>query len=104
MFNKALKQLKKPVNPGLKVDPAIVDNGYKKIERQLDVTEVLNLLQEKERSILLLAYWDELKLNEIADILGISLVNAKVSLFRARQKFAGEWNKIAQKGEKVNEM
>jgi RNA polymerase sigma-70 factor (ECF subfamily) len=104
MFNRALKQLKKPENPGLKVAPASVVNSFKKIERRLDVTEVLNLLPAKERSILLLAYWDELKLNEIADILGISLTNAKVSLFRARQKFAGEWNKINQKGERINEM
>lgn len=50
--------------------------------------EVLKLPQ-KERTIIHLYYYEQLKLSEIAKILNITEKNAKTRLFRARQKLKG---------------
>ena len=50
--------------------------------------EALDLLREKEREILILAYWDDLSLRDIAIILGCSESTAGVRLYRARKAFA----------------
>ena len=43
-------------------------------------------LPQKERTILHLYYYENLKLKEIAGLMGITEKNAKTKLFRARQK------------------
>jgi DNA-directed RNA polymerase specialized sigma24 family protein len=50
--------------------------------------EALDYLREKDREILLLAYWDDLSLADIAEVLGCSESAAGVRLFRARKAFA----------------
>jgi RNA polymerase sigma-70 factor (ECF subfamily) len=104
LFNKALRQLKKNQSAPLLSEPGEEDNAYAKVEAKIVVNEVIDSLGEKERSLLILAYWDNLKIDEIADLLGMTPTNAKVSLFRARKKFAQKWSKINGKGELSNEM
>lgn len=48
----------------------------------------LQKLQEEERGLVTLYYYDELGLNEIASITGIKKQNLKVKLFRVRQRMA----------------
>ncbi|WP_234399414.1 RNA polymerase sigma factor [Psychromicrobium lacuslunae] len=50
--------------------------------------EALNLLRDKEREILILAYWDDLSIRDIAIVLGCSESAASVRLYRARKAFA----------------
>ncbi|WP_285724007.1 RNA polymerase sigma factor [Psychromicrobium xiongbiense] len=52
------------------------------------VSETLQRLRDKDREILILAYWDDLRLAEIASILHCSESAAGVRLFRARKAFA----------------
>ena len=101
LYRKAIK-LSKSNDTSLLTEPGQMDNSFKRVENSLDATGALAKLNQRERSLLIMAYWDELKLEEIAEILEISPGNAKVSLFRARQKFARIWQD--QKGEIANEM
>lgn len=63
------------------------------VDKRLDIESVMALLSQRERSILMLAYKDELPLKEIAQILEITENNAKIVLFRARKRFAELWSK-----------
>jgi len=53
------------------------------------VESALLALREKDRDVLLLAYWDDLSIAEIAGILQCSQSAAKVRLYRAREAFRG---------------
>jgi RNA polymerase sigma-70 factor (ECF subfamily) len=47
----------------------------------------LSKLKAEDRALLLLYYWDELSLQEIADSIGANLNATKTRLYRAREKF-----------------
>ncbi len=51
------------------------------------VDSALMTLREKDRDVLQLAYWDELTITEIAQVLQCSQSAAKVRLHRAREAF-----------------
>jgi RNA polymerase sigma factor (sigma-70 family) len=57
----------------------------------------LRKITEEERGIISMFYYDEMTLEEIADITGISKSNIKVRLFRARQKMLGIIEKVEKK-------
>ena len=59
---------------------------HEKISDKMEVDAVLNKLEEKERTILELRYIGELTFSEIAQILDISVVNARVRTHRAIAK------------------
>jgi RNA polymerase sigma-70 factor, ECF subfamily len=54
-------------------------------KRQIINNAILNL-SETEKIIITLYYYDDLPVNEIAQIVGITSQNVKVKLFRSRQK------------------
>jgi RNA polymerase sigma-70 factor (ECF subfamily) len=56
-----------------------------------EVAEAMTLLPAQDRAILTLFYWDELSLQEIADVLGCSPNAAKTRLFRARERFRSHY-------------
>jgi len=58
----------------------------------------LQKINEEERGLVTLFYYEEMSTEEIADITGISKSNIKVKLFRARQKML----EIIEKAEKKN--
>jgi RNA polymerase sigma-70 factor (ECF subfamily) len=58
----------------------------------------LKKINSDERALITLYYYDELGINEISDITGISKSNVKVKLYRARQKLS----EIIEKNEKKN--
>ncbi|PKL39317.1 MAG: hypothetical protein CVV41_21510 [Candidatus Riflebacteria bacterium HGW-Riflebacteria-1] len=74
------------------------------IECRLDVAAILDSMPERDRSILLLTYWDELPLKEVAEILEISENNGKIVLFRARKRFADLWQRHGRKEDTTNAM
>ncbi|PKL43553.1 MAG: RNA polymerase sigma factor SigM [Candidatus Riflebacteria bacterium HGW-Riflebacteria-2] len=94
---------KNPVAQPILVEPA-GNNAATTVEQRLDVAEILDRLAERDRSILLLTYWDELPLKEASDILEISENNAKIVLFRARKRFAELWQRHGRKEGKANEV
>lgn len=50
------------------------------------VNFALQKINEEERSLISLYYYDDMSIEEISDVTGISKSNVKVRLFRARQK------------------
>ncbi|CAC9973686.1 RNA polymerase sigma factor [Flavobacterium panici] len=57
-------------------------------ERKQTIQKCLNLLPSDEKFLLTLFYFDDQNLEEIGKIMNISANNAKVKLFRSRQKLA----------------
>ena len=51
------------------------------------VYHALGKLKPQDRALLLLYYWEELSLQEIADSIGANVNAAKTRLYRAREKF-----------------
>lgn len=66
------------------------------IESKVLVENVLDMLSQDDKILLLLAYLVDLNLNEIAEIFSISLNHVKVNLFRARQKFKIIYEKLSK--------
>ncbi|MDR3585036.1 MAG: sigma-70 family RNA polymerase sigma factor [Desulfosporosinus sp.] len=63
------------------------DSKENHIELKEDIDNFLNKLKKKETEILVLKYYADLTLQQIADLLGINLSNTKVRLYRAKEKF-----------------
>lgn len=104
LFRKVLKAVEKKQPASIEFEAGKEDSSFRNVELKIHTAGVLEQLPEKDRCILMFAYWDELSLEEIADILEISLTNAKVMLFRARKRFGQQWLETSQKGEMANEM
>ncbi len=96
MFNSPLIIPRQKTPLPLPDEIALASDTEKTITR-LDVSRVLDILPERDRTLLILAYWDESSIKEIAEILAISESNVKISLFRARNRFAGIWNDLFSK-------
>jgi RNA polymerase sigma factor (sigma-70 family) len=61
------------------------------------VNFALQKINEEERGLITLYYYEDLSIEEISDIAAISKSNVKVKLFRARQKMTGIIEKIEKK-------
>ena len=61
------------------------------------VNFALQKINEDERALISLYYYDEMDIGEISDITGITKSNIKVRLFRARQKMLDIIEKIEKK-------
>jgi RNA polymerase sigma-70 factor (ECF subfamily) len=57
----------------------------------------LQKISTEERSLISLYYYEEMNVEEISEITGISKSNIKVKLFRARQKMLEEIEKVEKK-------
>lgn len=55
-------------------------------ERLQELERAMERLQAEERALLLLYYWQEKPVDEIARITGLSVANVKTKLFRTRKK------------------
>ncbi len=99
MVNESLRKLKKKtlnhheVPDSLEnlqenaVDPEVLSQFH--IEEQKEIVNgLLEKLSESENLLLKLFYLEEKKIEEIADITGLTAVNVKVTLHRARKHFA----------------
>ena len=61
------------------------------------VNFALQKINEEERALISLYYYDEMSTDEISDVTGISKSNIKVKLFRARQKMMEIIEKVEKK-------
>jgi RNA polymerase sigma factor (sigma-70 family) len=61
------------------------------------VNFALQKINEEERALVSLYYYDEMSTDEIADVTGLSKSNIKVKLFRARQKMLEIIEKVEKK-------
>lgn len=61
------------------------------------INYALQKISEEERGLISLFYYDELSIDEIAEVTGITKSNIKVRLFRARQKMLQIIEKVEKK-------
>jgi len=57
----------------------------------------LQKISDDERALISLYYYEEMSIEDIADVIGIRISNIKVKLFRARQKMLGIIEKVENK-------
>jgi RNA polymerase sigma-70 factor (ECF subfamily) len=67
-------------------DTADSNEGLKKSERTFWVEKAISSLPEEEAAIVTLFYMEDLNLDDISNIVNLTLTNTKVKLFRARKK------------------
>ncbi len=60
---------------------------FERADQRMWVEKVLAGLPERDRMVLLLAYFDDLSMAEVAQVLEVTENHAKVLLFRARDRF-----------------
>ena len=71
------------------------------IALSLSLEELMNTLQEDEKSVVLLKYYDDRTLREIAEILDMPLGTAKSVLYRALDKLRQNIKEVGNYGESV---
>ena len=67
------------------------------LRKRVFVNFALQKINEEERGLVSLYYYEEMNTDEISDITGISKSNIKVKLFRARQKMLEIIEKVEKK-------
>jgi RNA polymerase sigma factor (sigma-70 family) len=78
---------------GINTTEAEAENEY----RSSLVNFALQKINEEERGLVSLYYYEEMNTDEISDVTGISKSNIKVKLFRARQKMLEIIEKVEKK-------
>lgn len=79
-----------PLMETLRATPDPADSPARSLDRKVEqsaVQKVLQLVPLQHRDVLVLRYYQDLSIEEIAEVLGCSLAAAKVRLHRARQHF-----------------
>jgi len=76
-----------PVQPS--AVPDAESNAIRNLEAQ-GVRRALSRLSPRDRALLLLRYWEDRPLDEVAGTLGLSQGAARVALHRARRALAGQ--------------
>ena len=93
------------INKNKKVVPLIpkfevhTEEGVKDIAMSLSLRELMDILQEDEKSVILLKYYNDRTLKEISDILDIPLGTAKSILYRALNKLRQNLKEVENYGE-----
>lgn len=64
----------------------VQDQAITLLEEEDEINQVLGRLKPHESQIIMLRYYAELSLEEIAEVMNISMTNAKTRLYRARLK------------------
>lgn len=77
-------------------DNSSEDNAEKEYRNAL-IGFALQKINEEERGLITLYYYEEMNTDEISDITGISKSNIKVRLFRARQKMIDIVEKVEKR-------
>ena len=89
-----------PLMETLRATPDPADTPARSLDRKSDqdeVQRVLQLVPLQHRDVLVLRYYQELSIEEIAEVLNCSVAAAKVRLHRARQHFKEKY--VEQTGE-----
>jgi RNA polymerase sigma-70 factor (ECF subfamily) len=97
IYNECISRLRRKKNNLISVEELSygeLSDNFEEIEpewiqkekRKRQLYEAISLLKEDDRSILMLYYFENCRVNEISDITSLSNENIKSRLFRARKK------------------
>jgi RNA polymerase sigma-70 factor, ECF subfamily len=90
-----------PLMETLRATPDPADTPARSLDRKADqesVQQVLQLVPIQHRDVLVLRYYQDLSIEEIAEVLSCSVAAAKVRLHRARQHFKERYVEHSAKG------
>lgn len=96
IHNQCVSQIRKrqraTINPQTKALITLYENNQRQVQPDTDlpveaVNQTLKALPVKAREVLQLRFYKELALEEISQVLGISLSSAKMRLYRALEQF-----------------
>lgn len=68
------------------VTDTLPEQGQEDVYRDLDTLKALDVLEEKERTVIVLRFFEDLKLQEIAAVTGDNLNSVKTILYRSLKK------------------
>ncbi len=93
-YNKKKKQdqIQQEIKQARQTQPD-ASHDHEKVEDQDEIRKHLDKLSTQEREVLILRFYEDLKIQEIADTLGIQLSAAKMRLSRALEHFKVVYNK-----------
>ena len=96
--NRSIQQARRSKHRRHDVPLAHADDSATEVEFDDDgepqIQATMSRLHPADRALLTLFYWDELTLHEIGESLGCSANAAKTRLFRARERFRGQYEKV----------
>ncbi|PAB59766.1 hypothetical protein CCE28_08640 [Anaeromicrobium sediminis] len=78
-----IRKNKKIVSIDMNVIENISHSGKDHIDEKMAVKEALDKLNEKQKTVIILRYFEDMKLEEIANILGAPVSTIKSTLYRA---------------------
>ena len=78
-----------------KTDLALDDNLFNKLELD-DVTYIINMLEDENRIMLDLFFYEDYSHKDISELLGITEQSSRVKLYRAKKSFYQKWEKISK--------
>ncbi len=84
MLNETLELLKKQKEPSL--DEIMVETGQEDVYEDIDLQRALNSMSKEDKAVIELRYFEDLKLSEIAKILGENENTIKSRLYRGLKK------------------
>jgi RNA polymerase sigma-70 factor (ECF subfamily) len=95
-YNTALNYIKKykDVCVPAAAEPVAFDYS-EDIPLRITLRKLIDRLRPEHRAIIMLHYYDDLKYEEIADVLGCPVGTVKIRLFRARNELKLLWGKYA---------
>lgn len=80
----SLKKKKKVVNLDLStIENITIDDNSDDINKKLDIEDALNSLNEKQRTVIVLKYFEDMKFDDIAKVLDCPISTVKSTLYRA---------------------
>lgn len=81
-----IRKNKKVVSMDTSFIENVADSGTDHIDEKLIVEHALKNLNEKQRAVIILKYFEDMKLDEIADILDVPISTVKSILYRTLKK------------------
>lgn len=96
-YNTAMNHIRKYGTPNDRgVDePASIGIKFEDIPLRLTIKKLVDSLKPEHRAIIMLHYYDDLKYQEIAEVLGCPVGTVKIRLFRAKYELKLLWQKYA---------
>lgn len=65
------------------VESMTIDSNTEDVNKKLDVSDALDKLNERQKTVILLRFFEDMKLGDIAEIMNIPLSTVKSTLYRA---------------------
>ena len=95
MLNETFRFLKKE-RPLISLEELDVDKGREDTYENLDLRRALNALAEKDKAVIELRYFDDVKLTDIARVLDENVNTVKSRLYRGLRKLKLELEDVGQ--------